>query len=230
VIDDFAGLEHALGVAFRDRKLLQQAFVHRSYLNENPSFPLGSNERLEFLGDAVLGFVAAEYLYREFPQLPEGELTGLRAALVRAETLALVARQLGLGDHLRLGRGEASTGGRERQTILSQTLEAFIGAVFIDQGLRVAKRFVLSFLGRELKRVREEKLVKDFKSQVQELVQAKLQVTPAYRTVSATGPDHDKIFTVEVLAGSKVLGQGSGHNKQEAQQNAAKHALETWTE
>ncbi len=227
---DLATLEQTLKITFKDKRLLQQAFVHRSYLNENPSFPLGSNERLEFLGDAVLGFIAGDYLYRKFPDLPEGELTSLRAAVVRAETLALVAKQLDIGPYILLGRGEDATGGRERQTILSQTLEAVIGLIYLDQGLRVARRFILAFLERELQRVQKEKLTKDFKSQLQELVQARLQLTPTYRTISAEGPDHAKMFTVEVIAGESALAEGSGRSKQEAQQNAAKAALQGWSD
>ncbi|MCL5265052.1 MAG: ribonuclease III [Chloroflexi bacterium] len=210
--------------------MLQQAFVHRSYLNENPGFPLSSNERLEFLGDAVLGFVVAEYLYEKFPSMSEGELTGLRAALVRAETLARVASTLELGEYLLLGRGEAATGGRGRQTILSRTLESLIGALFLDRGLERAKSFILSSLQSELQRIQEQKLAKDYKSRLQELTQAKWQLTPTYRTISAVGPDHAKVFTVEVVTGDRILAQGSGTSKQEAQQNAARSALESWVD
>ncbi len=191
---------------------------------------MSSNERLEFLGDAVLGFVVADYLHEKFPSLPEGELTSLRAALVRAETLARVAKALELGEYLLLSRGESATGGRGRQKILSQTLEALIGVIFLDQGLQVAQDFILRTLEPELKRVQEEKLAKDFKSRLQELTQAKWQLTPTYRTISAVGPDHAKIFTVEVLVGTRALAQGSGRSKQEAQQDAARKALEGWVD
>ena len=187
-----------------------------------------SNERPEFLGDAVLGFVVTECLYRKYPQTPEGELTSLRAALVRAETLARMARALDLGEYLLLSRGEAATGGRERQKILSQTFEALIGVIFLDQGLPAAKRIILRFVKPELKRIEEEQLAKDFKTRLQEVAQARRQITPVYRTVSAVGPDHAKVFTVEVLLGDEVLAQGSGATKQEAQQNAARKALEAW--
>lgn len=210
--------------------LLKQAFVHRSYLNENPGFPLPSNERLEFLGDAVLGFVVADFLYHKYPDQPEGVLTSLRAALVKAETLAEVARDLHLGDYLLLGKGEAATGGRGRLTLLSRTLEALIGAMFLDRGLLKAKSFILSFVSTQLDRIEQQKLAKDYKSRLQEIAQATLQATPTYRTVSAVGPDHAKVFTVEVLVGDRVLAQGSGRSKQQAQQEAAKKALEEWDE
>ena len=208
--------------------LLKQAFVHRSYLNENPGFPLPSNERLEFLGDAVLGFVVADFLYHKYPDQPEGVLTSLRAALVKAETLAEVARDLHLGDYLLLGKGEAATGGRGRLTLLSRTLEALIGAMFLDRGLLKARTFILSFVSTQLDRIEQQKLAKDYKSRLQEIAQATLQATPTYRTVSAVGPDHAKVFTVEVLVGDRALAQGSGHSKQQAQQEAAKKALEEW--
>lgn len=221
-------MEAQIGLTFKSKSLLKQAFVHRSYLNENPGFPLPSNERLEFLGDAVLGFVVADFLYHKYPDQPEGVLTSLRAALVRAETLAIVARDLHLGDYLLLGRGEAATGGRGRQTILSRTLEALIGAMFLDGGLNPTRSFIITFVSRQLDRIQQQKLTKDYKSRLQELAQAELQATPTYRTVSAVGPDHAKVFTVEVMVGDRPLAQGSGYSKQQAQQEAARKALEEW--
>lgn len=172
----------------------------------------------------------AEHLYLTFPEMPEGELTSLRAALVRAETLARVAKSLELGEYLFLSRGEAATGGRSRQKILSQTLEALIGVIFLDRGLQTLKDFIRRVLEPELERVRAEKLAKDFKSRLQELAQARWQLTPTYRTISAVGPDHAKVFTVEVLIGDRALARGSGHSKQEAQQSAARKALEAWVD
>ena len=227
-IDDLAALQQEIGVTFENPALLKQAFVYRSYLNENLGFPLPSNERLEFLGDAVLGFVVAEYLYHRYPDQPEGELTSLRAALVRAEALAAVAADMHLGNWLLLGKGEAATGGRTRQSLLSRTLESLIGALFIDRGLEVAKAFILSFVPRQLEHVEQEKLSKDYKSLLQQFAQATQQVTPTYRTVAAEGPDHAKVFTVEVLLGDSPAAQGSGSNKQQAQQEAARKALEKW--
>ena len=225
-------LQSTLGVTFRDPLLLQQALTHRSFLNENPDFPLPSNERLEFLGDALLGFVVAEKLHSDLPHLWEGALTVLRAALVCNETLARIASSFNLGDHLYLGRGEEMSGGRQRQSNLSSALEAVIGAIFVDQGLPVAKEFVLRLLnGMVVKIVEEESIeesVKDHKSRLQVLVQAEQQTTPVYRIVEEKGPAHDKLFTVEVMVGDAVLGRGSGKGKRAAEQKAAQAALENW--
>jgi len=225
---DLGEVERAVGSTFQNKQLLQQAFVHRSYLNENPTFPLRSNERMEFLGDAALGFVAADWLYRRFPTLSEGELTRLRAALVRAETLARITKALNLGKHIYLSRGEAATGGRRRQSLLAATFEALVGATYLDLGLTVVRDFLHRVLAPELERVLAEKSAKDYKSQLQERAQARLQRTPVYRTVAAEGPDHEKVFAVEVSLGDRVLGGGKGRSKQEAEQDAARHALEGW--
>ncbi len=229
---ELATLQSTLGITFRDPLLLQQALTHRSFLNENPDFPLPSNERLEFLGDALLGFIVAEKLHSDLPHLWEGALTVLRAALVCNETLARIASSFNLGDHLYLGRGEEMSGGRQRQSNLSSALEAVIGAIFVDQGLPVAKEFVLRLLnGMVVKIVEEESIeesVKDYKSRLQVLVQAEQQTTPVYRIVEEKGPAHDKLFTVEVMVGDVVLGRGSGKGKRAAEQNAAQAALENW--
>lgn len=229
---ELATLQSTLGVAFRDPLLLEQALTHRSYLNENPDFPLPSNERLEFLGDALLGFVVAEKLHSDLPHLWEGALTVLRAALVCNETLARIASSFHLGDHLYLGRGEELSGGRHRQSNLSSALEAVIGAIFIDQGFPVAKEFVLRLMnGMVVKIIEEESIeesIKDYKSKLQVLVQAEQQTTPVYRIVEEKGPAHDKLFTVEVVVGDAVLGRGSGKGKRAAEQNAAQAALENW--
>lgn len=224
--DDLLQIEQTLGLQFDDKSLLQQAFVHRSYLNENPGFKLGSNERLEFLGDAVLGFVVAEHLFQLLPDVSEGVLTSLRAALVKSETLARMARRLGLGAHLFLGRGEEASGGRNRPTILASTFEALLGAILLDQGLDACRRFALASLQDELARAVREKSEKDFKSRLQELAQGRWQVTPTYRMISAEGPDHERIFTVEVLLAGKPVSRGVGRNKQSAEQDAARQALD----
>ncbi len=225
---DLAGLQRTLGVTFRDPILLQQSLVHRSYLNEIADFPLPSNERLEFLGDALLGFVVAEKLYAEFPDLQEGELTKLRTALVRNETLASVAQSLSLGDYLYLGQGEERSGGRHRQSNLSHVLEAVIGAVLIDQGFAVAKELVLRLLHRIAGEKIAEESTTDPKSRLQELVQAERRMLPNYRVIAEDGPSHNKLFTVEVVVGEEVLGQGSGNGKRAAEQEAARSALERW--
>lgn len=226
---DIVNLQATLGVNFRDLSLLQQALVHRSYLNENPDLPLASNERLEFLGDAVLGFIVAEEIYHRFPDLSEGELTKLRSALVRGETLGRVALSLNLGEYLYLGRGEEESGGRRRTRNLGCTLEAVIGAVLIDQGLDAARSFILRILGSELERAIEDKLVADYKSRLQQIIQSERKITPVYRTIEEVGPDHAKVFTVEVLAGDSILGQGAGPSKRAAEMEAAREALESLT-
>jgi len=224
---DLANLQATIGVDFKDPSLLEQSLVHRSYLNENPDQSLSSNERLEFLGDAVLTFVVAEEIYHRFPHLSEGELTKLRSALVRGDMLSRVARSLNLGQHLYLGHGEEESGGRSRPRNLSGTLEAVIGAVLVDQGLDAAKGFILRILGSELEQEIQEKIAADYKSRLQQVTQSRLKIIPVYRTIEETGPDHAKVFTVEVLAGDSILGQGSGRNKQAAEMEAARAALES---
>ena len=218
--------EAAFGITFADKTLLQRALTHRSYVNENPDFPLEDNERLEFLGDAILDFVIGEYLYHHFPEMREGNLTSLRAALVKTETLARFAIQLDLGQYLFVGRGEAESGGRGRPANLCAAFESLVGAIYLDQGLEVVKDFIAPFVEPELERVIQGELDKDAKSLLQELSQGLLQLTPAYRTVSEKGPDHAKEFTVEVVIGGQVYGRGQGNSKQAAAQAAARAALE----
>ena len=229
ILSDLGALQTILDVNFKDESLLQQALVHRSYLNENSLLHLVSNERLEFLGDAVLGFVVASELYSRFPDFSEGELTKLRSALVRGETLTRIALSLQLGDYLYLGRGEEESGGRSRSRNLSCTLEAVIGAVFLDQGLDIAKGFILKLLGSELDGVVEDKFAADYKSRLQQIIQSERKITPVYRTIEEMGPDHAKLFTVEVLAGDTILGQGCGRSKRVAEMDAARQALEGLT-
>ena len=223
---DHGALEAILGVNFNDKSLLQQALVHRSYLNENPTWNSVSNERLEFLGDAVLGFVVADELYSRFPDSAEGELTKLRAALVRGETLSRIALSLQLGDYLYLGHGEEESGGRSRPRNLSCALEAVIGAVFLDRGFDVARRFILKMLDDEFDRVGEDRFTDDYKSRLQQMIQSERKTTPVYHTVEEIGPDHAKVFTVEVMAGDIVLGRGSGRSKRAAEMDAARQALQ----
>ena len=223
---DLAYLQKVVGVTFNDPSLLKLALVHSSYVNENPQAVPGSNERLEFLGDAVLGCVVAERLYHDFPQLAEGELTKLRAVLVRRDTLARLARAINLGDYLYLGKGEEASGGRHKVVNLAGALEAVIAAVFLDQGWAVAREFIVTLLRADFERVSRRCVTNDYKSQLQELVQSQQHLTPAYRTVRVTGPDHDRTFTVEVMVGDRVLGQGSGKSKKLAEAEAARAALE----
>ena len=222
---NLAVLQKAIGVSFNDLSSLEQALVHSSYINENPGAAPVSNERLEFLGDAILGFIVAEKLYQDFPDLAEGDMTRLRSVLVRRDTLARVAGTIKLGDYLYLGRGEETSGGRHKGANLSGALEALLGAVFFDQGLAITRDVTLKLLGKELRKVTSQGRIVDYKSQLQELIQSRYQLTPAYRLVKEAGPDHDKRFTVEVKAGKTVLGKGSGKNKKTAETAAARSAL-----
>jgi len=223
---DLSALPEILGISFNDPSLLEQALVHRSYVNENPDFALASNERLEFLGDAVLGLVVAERLYQDFPHFTEGEMTKLRAALVCQNTLTRIARTIGLGDYLYLGKGEEASGGRRKSANLARALEAVIGAIFLDQGSVTTSDFILRLFDKELEKVTSRGAGIDYKSQLQELIQARGQPPPVYRVIEAVGPDHDRRFTVEVRAGGVVLGRGSGKSKKTAETEAARSALE----
>ena len=222
---DIAGLQQKLGISINDQSLLEQALVHRSFLNENPTVVTASNERLEFLGDAVLDWVVAEKLYRDFPQFSEGEMTRLRAALVRRDTLARIARNNGLGDFLYLGRGEKSGGGGDKPVNLAGVLEAVIAVVFLDQGDNVAREFILGLFAAEIDRVVHQGKRSDYKSQLQELIQARHQLTPTYHMVEAAGPAHDRRFVIEVRSGDTTLGTGSGKSKKVAETAAARDGL-----
>jgi len=225
-VPDIAELQKTLGVSFKEPSLLEQALVHSSYINENPAYALGHNERLEFLGDAVLDFIVADKLYREFPGLSEGEMTRLRAALVRRDTLASMARHIKLGEFLFMGKGEESSGGRNKAPNLAGALEAVIAAVFLDRGIVTAEGMIKGLLADEWEKLTSRGAGIDYKSRLQELVQSKFQVTPAYRLVSESGPDHEKSFMVEVTVNSKVIGSGTGKSKKLAETEAARLALE----
>lgn len=225
-MEDLLALEERLGVQFNDYGLLRRALTHRSYLNENPEAGLKDNERLEFLGDAVLDFIVGAYLYERFPEMDEGELTALRAALVRTKTLAEFGRQLGIGDCLRLGYGEEESGGRNRTPTLCAAFEAVIGAIYLDQGMEAVQPLIERLAAPALERIMEKSLHKDAKSEFQMWAQAEYNVTPHYEVISTEGPDHDKTFTVQALVGRNVWGVGEGHSKQAAAQAAANVALE----
>jgi ribonuclease-3 len=222
---NLAELERDLGIGFCDKSLLQRALTHRSYLNEHPDFPLEDNERLEFLGDAVLDFVTGEYLYHRFPELAEGPLTNLRSALVRRETLARFAKNLSLGAYLLMGHGEEESGGRDRTPTLCAAFEALIGALYLDHGLETVRSFVTQIIGPEVTYTLRGQILKDPKSQLQELAQGQMQCTPRYVTTGESGPDHAKKFTVQVTIGGERFGQGTGLSKQQAAQAAAMDAL-----
>lgn len=214
-----------IGVTFNDLDLLKQALTHRSFINEQPEAELEDNERLEFLGDAVLDFVAADMLYRRFPEMDEGELTRLRSALVRTEALAALALDCNIGAYIYIGKGEETSGGRTRTNNLCRAFEAVIGAIYLDQGLGAVESFLLPRLTRLQAEVIEEALHKDARSRLQEWSQAHLSITPSYRLLSASGPDHNKEFLIEVLIGDRVVATGTGRSKQAASQSAAQAAL-----
>jgi len=211
---------------FHNQQLLITALTHRSALNENISAATQSNERLEFLGDAVLELITTDFLYLNHPQQPEGVLTAYRSALVKTTTLALIAKRLGLGEKLYMSKGEEATGGRDNQGLLADSFEAFIGALYLDQGLDPVKKFLEENLFIEFDRIKADKLYRDAKSLLQETVQAKGFETPTYEVLKSAGPDHDKIFTVQVIIDGQAAGVGEGKSKQEAQQQAAQVALE----
>ncbi len=216
-------LEEILGVHFQDPRYLKLALTHRSYIYETSGAGQSSNERLEFLGDSILALISADYLYRTFPNLSEGELTDVRAVLVRTETLARFARDLNLGKFLLMGRGEQNSGGGQR--VLACAFEAVLGAIYLDQDVEAARRFLLPWLDPIAHTIVEKRLFKDSKSLFQEHAQAHEGITPSYRVVSQEGPSHNREFTVEVLLGDQVAGRGQGRNKQAAEQEAARGAL-----
>lgn len=223
---NFGGLEKKLGLKFKNKDLLIQAFCHRSYLNENPGFCLNHNERLEFLGDAVLELVITEYLFQKYPNKPEGELTNWRASLVNDKMLASIAKNLGLNDFLLLSKGEAKELGKARQYILANTLEAIIGTIYLDRGYKACREFIEKHLIKELPRILKEGLFKDAKSHFQEEAQEKLGITPTYEVLEKWGPDHAKHFITGVFLGKVLVAKGKGSSKQEAEETAAKKALE----
>lgn len=228
---DISAFEKILHSSFKDRSLLLQAFVHRSYLNENPQFEVGHNERLEFLGDAVLELVVTDFLYRTYPKEDEGTLTAYRSALVNAVTLSQVAQDLSMNDYLVLSRGEAKDNGRARQIILANTFEALVGALYLDQGYDAARDFISEHLLPRMKTILADHLWLDAKSYFQERAQDTAGFTPSYQVITETGPDHDKRFTVGVHIGGELVAKGSGHSKQEAEQDAARKGLRVkrWT-
>jgi len=222
---DLAALQNTLGVSFKDPSLLEQAMVHSSYINESPGIAT-SNERLEFLGDAVLGFIIARELYQRLPQSTEGEMTELRSSLVRGDALSRMAKAINLGDYLYLGKGEEASGGRRKSANLAGAMEAVIAAIFLDQGFNVTRDFILRLMAKELKKALSQGIEPDYKSQLQELIQARYQQTPTYQLIEAVGPDHDRRFSVEVSVGDTVLGTGSGKSKKSAEIEAARSALD----
>lgn len=217
-------LETVLGIKFSDKNLLKNAFIHRSYLNEHKDFKGDSNERLEFLGDSVLSIVVSRFLFEKLPKSSEGELTQMRAALVRTETLAKIGQKLDLGNYLFLSKGEEESRGRTNNSILANIFESLIGAIFLDQGLEQAQAFVEKHILANWQTLAKN-AVSDNKSKLQELLQRKFHKSPNYRVENSWGPDHDRRFEVGVYLEAKLLGKGQGRNKQIAAQNAARDAL-----
>jgi ribonuclease-3 len=220
-----AKLEKSLGFEFKDKNLLVNALTHRSYLNEIPTFPLPHNERMEFLGDAVLELIISRYLYNKYPERPEGELTSFRSAIVKTKSLADASIELGYSDYILMSSGEENTGGRTREHILANTFEAVLGAIYLDQGFEAAEEFLQKVLLPKMEDIVRLRLDIDNKSKFQEVVQEILKVTPEYKLVEENGPDHDKTFTMGVFVNEKEMGRGAGRSKQEAEQNAATEAL-----
>lgn len=217
-------LEKIIQVSFKNPALLEGVFIHRSYLNEHPDFKLGNNERLEFLGDAVIELAVTDYLYQNFPN-PEGELTNLRSSIVKGLMLGRIAKELKLGDYLFLSRGEQKSGGRTREIILANTFEALVGAIYLDQGYGQANVFIKDFLLIHLQDIIDRQLYRDPKSSLQEWAQANKGITPRYQVIEESGPDHDKHFSVGVYLDEELLSRGEGASKQKAQEQAAKDAL-----
>ena len=222
---DFVTFETKIGYVFKDKRLLAQAFTHRSYLNENRAAGREHNERLEFLGDAVLELVVTEFLYAKYPEKPEGELTAFRAALVNTQSISDGATKLGMNEYLLLSRGEARDTGRARQIILANAFEALIGALYLDGGYESAQKFIAEQLFPKTDEVVEKRLWQDAKSRLQEVAQELSGITPKYELLNQTGPDHNKQFVVGAYIGSEKIATGEGHSKQEAEQDAAQKAL-----
>lgn len=222
---DIKEFENIIGVEFNNKNLLQQSLTHRSFLNENKNLKIEHNERLEFLGDAVLELVITHYLYKKYPDKNEGDMTSIRSALVNAQTCAEVANHLNVNDFLLLSRGEAKDLGRARQYILANALEAIIGAIYLDQGYETARDFIIRHITPMTEKIVKEELWIDAKSKFQEKAQDIVGITPSYKTIKETGPDHDKKFTVGVFLGEQLVAEGDGDSKQDAEQSAARQAL-----
>ena len=223
---DFSQFEKKTSIVFNDKKLLEQAFIHRSYINENNGSQLCHNERLEFLGDAVLELIVTDYLYKKYPDKDEGDLTAYRSSLVNAVTIGEIALALGMNEYLLLSKGEAKDIGKARGYILANTYEAYVGAVYLDRGYDVVKDFIAKTLFNKIDMIVAKKLWRDSKSLVQEKSQEYLNVTPAYKVLNEAGPDHDKHFTIGIFFADDLIAEGKGKSKQEAEQMAAQKALE----
>jgi len=223
---DFAKFEKSIKVEFNDKDLLKKAFVHRSYINEHPSFKLGHNERLEFLGDAVLEIVVTKWLFNKYLDSEEGELTNWRASLVNSQIISEIAQEIGMGNYLYLSRGEAKdTNSKARQMILADAFEALIGSIYLDKGMEASRRFIKGTVIVKFDEILAKQLYLDPKSRLQEISQERENITPVYKVMSEKGPDHNKIFVIAVYLENRKIGSGKGSSKQEAQLKAAEDAL-----
>lgn len=225
---DTSKLEKNIGVSFADKKILLESLTHRSYLNEHPKWGVPHNERLEYLGDAVLELAVSEELFKMFPDYPEGQMTLLRAALVNYQMMSRIAKEIGLDDFILMSKGEKGDSSRAKEVILANAIEAVIGAIYLGQGFDVTKKFVKNFVINHLKEVLATKSYKDAKSELQEIIQEKLKITPVYKVLSESGPAHEREFEIGVYFGEKLIASGKGASKQEAELEAAKNALEKY--
>lgn len=223
-----AEFSSSLGLKFNNPELFKNSLIHRSYLNEVSDKSINNNERLEFLGDAVLELIVTEFLFEKYPDKAEGELTSFRAATVKTDSLAETALTMGIGEYIFMSRGEEITGGRKRPYILANTFEAILGSVYIDQGFEAARQLVTRFLLPKIDKIVSERLDIDSKSKLQEMCQDEFNITPVYDLISAVGPDHSKVFTMGLKVDKKIIARGKGKNKQEAEQNAASEAIRNW--
>lgn len=221
---DLENLQIKLHIYFKDKGLLLQAFTHASYINDNPDFHIPDNERLEFLGDTVLNFITSQMLYNKYPELSEGSLTEVRSSLIREETLARIATSLDLGNYLLLSRGEENSGGRTKKSNLADTLESFLGAIFLDQGLDSVEHFLIPLIKPYLEEIDSNQGIINFKGKLQEFTQLQNRQLPVYHLIGVTGPDHDRNFTVKVTVGDNILGKGTGKSKKMAEMEAARSA------
>lgn len=219
-------IENKINLKFSDKMLLQRAITHKSFSNENKNMALRDNERMEFLGDSVLSIIISTYIFNHFPDYPEGELAKMRSVIVSEPILALKAREINLGNYLLLGKGEELSGGRNRDSILADTMEALMGAIYLDMGIKVATKFVLNIFKEVIEEVEQGKYLQDYKTMLQELIQKDSFSRPTYLVTYEEGPDHNKIFTIEVRHNDKILGSGKGSSKKEAEQSAARIALQ----
>ncbi|HQA98636.1 MAG TPA: ribonuclease III [Candidatus Dojkabacteria bacterium] len=219
-------IEEKIGISFKNKTYLETAFTHRSYLNENKDENLENNERLEFLGDAVLELIISSNLYHNYSEKAEGELTSIRAAIVRTESLAEETKKLGVGKYLRMSKGEKDSGGEEKPYLLANLYEAILGAIYLDAGYEECRNFVDRTLLKKIKKIISEKLFIDPKTKIQEIMQSKFKITPTYEIIKEEGPDHDKSFTVALMKGKKKIVEGVGHSKQKAEEDAASNAIE----